>query len=541
MTEPDAQAVSPADKFRPADEFSPAADAAPPGSPLQPAPPLPPPAPPRDAVPLLITLALALWAFALTRGEGTAAGLNALLIVLAVFGGLLGVLRGRRLAARPAALGVLGLGLACAVGLVLRDGSLMTTLNALGLAAAAGLGTAFLRFPGLSRLGVGALLLAGVTSVGRGFTGFPTSLGRFPWGALRGGEVQRQRGGRVLVGLLLTVPVLLVFGGLLASADGRFGRVLSGLLSWNLDDAATALMQLGFWCFLLGGPVYAGLLARRPAPQLPPVRTPQLGLTELGMPLLSLSLLFSAYLGVQTGTFSGGGPGAGQTYAEAARRGFGELTAVAALTLLLLLAAHALLRRELRGSRGYRALGAAVLLPLALLIVSAYLKLSAYIGAYGLSEIRVLGAVFLSWVSVSLLAYAVLTWRGGLERFASFSLVSGLGLIVGLNLVNPGRLIASVNVGRIPQGNVDGRGFQQASFYHLLTLGADAAPIIVAHLNALTGLDAPPNTANFESYTPTVQQARQLLRERFASGNPDWRSWNLARARARSLVLALEP
>ena len=62
-----------------------------------------------------------------------------------------------------------------------------------------------------------------------------------------------------------------------------------------------------------------------------------------------------------------------------------------------------------------RAISAAVLLPLSLLIVSAYVKLSAYVQAYGLSEIRVLGAVFLGWVTLSLLAFAAM--RRGTERF----------------------------------------------------------------------------------------------------------------------------
>ncbi|GGR12531.1 DUF4153 domain-containing protein [Deinococcus ruber] len=520
MTEPDAFQPSPP----PESVFAPAKPAAPP--------------PPRDAVPLLVTGALALLALALTRSAGAAPGLNFLLLGVALVASLLGVLRVRHSRAHPAALAVLGLGLACALGLAVRGGDLMNGLNVLGALTAFGLGTAFLRFPGLARLSVGGVLLAGFFSAGRGVSGFPTSLGRFPWHLLRGGAAQRQHGGRVLVGVLFTVPVLLIFGTLLGSADARFGKLLSSLLTWNLGELPLTLLQLLGWLFLLGGPVYAALLARRPMPEVTFSGGPQLGLIELGMPLLSLSVLFCAYLGLQASTFFGSGLNAGLTYAESVRRGFGELSAVAALTLVLLLLAHALLRRELRLGLPYRAISAAVLLPLSLLIVSAYVKLSAYVQAYGLSEIRVLGAVFLGWVTLSLLAFAVLGWQGKLERFAYFSLITGLTLIAGLNVVNPGRLIASVNVNRSLQDDTDGRG-QQASFYHLLSLGADAAPVIVANLAHLTAPTATANASMPQASAPTLGQARQALREQFGVAAPDWRSWNLARARARSVVQAL--
>ena len=224
--------------------------------------------PPRDAAPLLVTAGLALLALALTRGSGAEAGLNFLLLSVALVASLLGALRLRRIEAKPAALALLGLGLACALGLSVRDGALMTGLNGLGLLTAFGFGAAFLRFPGLTRLSVGNVLLAGFFSAGRGVYGFPTSAGRFPWQHFRGGAAQRQHGGRVLVGLLFTIPVLLVFGTLLGSADARFGKLLSSLFEWKLGELPLTLLQLLGWLFVLGGPVYAALLARRALPDV---------------------------------------------------------------------------------------------------------------------------------------------------------------------------------------------------------------------------------------------------------------------------------
>lgn len=509
-------------------------------SPASPLPIVPPaPAAPRDALPLALTAGLALLALALTY-RSDAAGLNVALLYVALGGALIWTVwhRGRRTGIRPqpAALLVLGLGLACALGLVWRGGDLMTGLNALGVLTALSLGTAFLRLPGLARLGTGEVLTALLLSAGRAVYGFPTAFFRFPWARLRGGLRQRQQGGRVLVGVLLTIPVLLVFGALLGSADERFGQLLARLLTWNLGDLPSLTLQLGCWLFFLGGFSHAALLARRAAPDLSDLErsAPKLGLIELGLPLLSLGLLFCVYLGLQASSFFGRDLEAGLTYSAAARQGFGQLAAVAALTLALLLLSHTLLRRELRLGLAYRLISAAVLLPLSLLIVSAYLKLSAYISAYGLSEIRVLGALFLGWVSVSLLAFAVLGWRGRLERFAYFSLISGLGLIAGLNMVNPGRLIAAVNIQRDVQDvrTAERASRQVASFYPLLDLGADAVPLIVAHLDHLTGAVS---SASGQDLKPSRGQAAQSLRERYPL-SADWRSWNWAQWRARKLV-----
>ncbi|WP_161882687.1 DUF4153 domain-containing protein [Deinococcus alpinitundrae] len=499
---------------------------------------VPPPPAPRDALPLALTAGLALLALALTyRSDG--AGLNVALIDAALSGALIWTVRYRGTRPQPAALLVLGLGLVCALGLVWRGGDLMTGLNALGALMALSLGAAFVRLPGLARLGTGEVLTALLLSGGRAVYGFPTAFFRFPWARLRGGLRQRQQGGRVLVGVLLTIPVLLVFGALLGSADERFGKLLARLLTWNLGDLPNLTLQLGCWLFFLGGFSHAALLARRAAPDLSDVEraVPKLGLIELGLPLLSLSLLFCVYLGLQASSFFGRDLEAGLTYSAAAWQGFGQLAAVAALTLALLLLSHTLLRRELRLNLAYRLIGAAVLLPLSLLIVSAYLKLSAYISAYGLSEIRVLGALFLGWVSVSLLAFAVLGWRGRLERFAYFSLISGLGLIAGLNVVNPGRLIAAVNIQRDVQDvRTAERGSRQAaSFSPLLDLGADAVPLIVAHLGALTFPGGALSTASGQDLKPSRGQAEQRLREHFPP-SADWRSWNWARWRAQQQV-----
>ena len=501
--------------------------------------------PPTDALPLMLTLALTVLAYLLTRGAAGTLGLNVLLIVAALLGTLLTVLYRRGQSVNRAALVLLGLGSLCALGLTLRDGPLMDGLNLLGLFTALGLGIAHLRVPGLTRLSVGQMLLVALWNGLRVASELLASALRFPWARLRAGGLTRhfhtEQSRRVLTGLLLTLPLLLVFGALLGGADARFGQLIARLFrwtlpAWNTGELAFTFLQLVFWAFLLGGPVYAGLLATRAAPDAQVAHTPRLGLTELGLPLLSTSLLFCTYLTVQASNFFGTRLPGGLTYSQAAWQGFGALTAVATLTLVVLLLAHTLLRRELRTGLPYRLLSGAVLLPLTLLIVSAYQRLALYVAAYGLSEIRVLGTVFLAWVTLSLLTYSVLLWRGGLERFAYFSLISGLGLIVGLNGVNPGRLIATVNLNRMleaaPATSFDSTraATNQGTLVEVADLGPDALPVLLAHLNARGSL--------------SVRVKDDALMCALARNNrpefSDWRLWNLARRSATQLMSDLE-
>jgi Domain of unknown function (DUF4173) len=524
--------------------------------------PAPPPAPvlrpPGATLPLLLTLGLALLTYLMTRGTGGNLGLNAPLLVLVLLGSLGLASRLRRSQVQTPALVLLALGTLCAVGLTLNTGSLITILNASGLLLSLALGLAYLRFPGLTHLSAGQVLLAAFWSWLRGVYGLPLLAFRFPWARVvqarrLSARFQGEQTRRVLIGLLFTVPLLLLFGALLGQSDARFGDLIARLFSprlpdWNPNELMFSLMQLGFWAFLLGGPVYAVLLATRPAPQIQTVTQPRLTLTELGIPLISVSVLFCAYLLVQAQTLFHPGLAAGLTYSESVRRGFGELTAVAALTLVVLLIAHTLLRRELRTTLAYRLTSAAVLLPLGLLIASAYHRLELYVQAYGLSEIRVLGGVFLAWVVLSLLAYTVLLWRGGLERFAYFSLISGLGLIAGMNVVSPGRLIATVNLSRVTDAGQNAGGWAAGgvgrmhrapapTLIETAKLGPDALPTLLGHLDATGGVTGALKDKGFGP-TLTCELARQ--NDPSNADTRDWRIWNLARSRAAQLIQQLE-
>ena len=66
-------------------------------------------------------------------------------------------------------------------------------------------------------------------------------------------------------GALLAVPVLLVFGGLLVSADAAFERIVTNAFDWNIDAESGISHFLGF---LVAAWVALGLLSAPGAPHL---------------------------------------------------------------------------------------------------------------------------------------------------------------------------------------------------------------------------------------------------------------------------------
>lgn len=496
--------------------------------------------PAKAALPLLLAGWFGLLAHLLTNGTGANFGLN-LLVWITLFASVMVWVvgrKGQRLA--PEGVTLLGVALLFALSFTVwaAPGEL-GFLNVLAMLLSLLLGSAFLRFPGLGGLSVAAMIGTAFTGWLRLFYGPLALLERFPWARYR--PAKGAQAGRWGLGALLSAPVVLVFGGLLASADQGFAKLLSGLTHWNLDGLFSNGLSVLFWTALAGGLIYPALMALRPTlfPEKG-VELPRLGLIEIGLPLASLAALFVVFLLTQLPYYlSGSALPDGVTFAEYIRQGFGELMTVAFLTLALLLASHAFTREEVRAALPYRLLNLAVLAPLALVILSAANRWRLYTLAYGLSEIRVLGAAFLAWVVLALGWLAWLLWRGDLRRFAYPALLLGFGTLLLTTALNPAALIARLNVERQTAAitNTLRTQPQQANIWELTRLGAGAVPTIINHLDSLTrpAIECDPKACNNDRQSVIDQLHDQYDAPR------DLRAWNAAQARAHKLVQTLPP
>ncbi|MEJ2266384.1 MAG: DUF4173 domain-containing protein, partial [Anaerolineales bacterium] len=124
--------------------------------------------------------------------------------------------------------------------------------------------------------------------------------------------------------------------------------------------------------------------------------------------LVCVDLLFTFFVIIQFRYFFGGRANIaldGFTYAEYARRGFGELLAVAFISFLVFLGLSAITRREQARSRwAFSASGIVLVALVAVILVSAFQRLLLYEAAYGFTRIRTYTHVFMLWLGLLLAA-----------------------------------------------------------------------------------------------------------------------------------------
>jgi hypothetical protein len=411
-----------------------------------------------------------------------------------------------------------------ATGVVLRDSPVVVFLDFLGVLISLSLAVWLGRGGSLRRAGILDYVLGGI------YTGVLTSAGPIPvsvadieWReAVRG----RWKGQALAVsrGILLAAPLLLLFGALLVAADAIFERLVIDIFGFDLAEVFSHLFLITFFAWITAGVLRAGLIARVPQNvAIPRPRVLSLGIVEVGIVLGLLDLMFLTFVVIQVRYLFGGAGRVAATaslnYAEYARRGFFELVTVTALALPLLLIAHWLLRAENRAhERLFKALAGIMVALLFVVVASALQRMYLYQQEFGLTELRLYTTIFMVWISTVLLWFVLTVMRARRDRFAFGALLAGFAAIFAINAMNPDALIARTNIDRMEQG-------RRFDAYYLTTLSADAAPVLVESLPEIG------DTRLWKGYT-----LEQVVVDGWDSRQPDWRTWNLSRSRARQLV-----
>jgi len=187
------------------------------------------------------------------------------------------------------------------------------------------------------------------------------------------------------------------------------------------------------------------------------------------------------------------------------------------LVLPLLAGADWAVRNESREhQRTFRQLAIVLLLLLAVVMTSALARIRLYVGAFGLSEIRVYSTAFMLYLAGVFAWFAWTTLRGQRRRFAFGALVQGFAVLGALHLVNPDALIVRTNLARPG----DERPFDG---WYAASLSADAVPLLLESLPRLPG-------------RAQCGVAAGLLTQRDRLEHGDWRNWNFARSRARRML-----
>ncbi|MEZ0325438.1 MAG: DUF4153 domain-containing protein [Fimbriimonas sp.] len=357
--------------------------------------------------------------------------------------------------------------------------------------------------------------------------------GRWPQLAKVGGMKQVAA---VMRGLLIAIPLILLFGGLFISADAAFERLVTNSFQLDSEAIASNLVVTAACAWLVGGFLRRMfLVVSDEVLTIPPIQSKpqvqfaekaeptQIGLVEVGTVLGLLNLLFATFVGTQIPYFFGGSnlvqQTAGLGYADYARRGFFELGAVAALALPVLLGSHALLTKSgASGPKLFKVMAGVLVGLLFVVIASAGYRMQLYVEVYGISMLRIYVLAIIGWLSTVFGWFVLTVLRDRPQRFAFGGLVLFLAAVLTLNIINPEALTARINTTRVASTTVDTS--------YLNSLSADATPELVkavdrlkgeARQHLLDGLDRKSKQlqhGNWRSWSLSLHEAAAALRQR---------------------------
>lgn len=337
---------------------------------------------------------------------------------------------------------------------------------------------------------------------------------------LRGIQKDKKTVVQVVKGIVLTIPVLVIFLALFSSADLMFQKYISDIIHIEPETVSRSILVLIITLIFTGAYTYCFQEKEGSLVKSQRSNNHTIGHIESSIVLSSVNMLFFIFILVQaTYLFGGEGTIATQdfTYAEYARRGFFELITVAIVSFLLLLATEKfIVKKEIDHALVFKVLSTILVIQIMLIMASALTRLSLYEEAYGFTTSRLFGHafIFLLVAVFSLLLYKI--YKDKQEHAFAFRVFISMALFLAvMNIINPDEFIARRNIERFTAtGKLDAE--------YLGRLSDDALPTTIKILDI-------PNDDLKTGFARELSQRRERGRLSYFS---TWQSWNMSRARA---------
>jgi len=281
--------------------------------------------------------------------------------------------------------------------------------------------------------------------------------------------------GKVLVGVLCAVPVLLVVVPLLLSSDDAFNGMMIKLFSNTSETFSKVLLGLVLSLFVVsyGFSVKADSVGR--------VRERKSGGVEnvyLISFLSAISLCYVLYLFSQLAyffsAFRGFLPDGEITYAQYARKGFFEMCAIAMINLgIVFLSLMIAKKKNGKAAPGVRAVATFIAVFTIMIIATAVSKMVLYIDAYGMTVLRLTTSAFMVFLSVVFASVILRIYIPKVNIVKTALVAAGCTVLI-LGTVNVNRVCAAYNYesyrnGKLPSIDVEA----------LYELGDEGIPYIV--------------------------------------------------------------
>ena len=366
---------------------------------------------------------------------------------------------------------------------------------------------------------------------------FSYTFGNFdvPYKKLFKGMRRGSKGQGVLftvLGLVCTIPFLVILTLLFSNADFAFAQSLSSILSYFYDlpvakIIGTILLGVLMTVYIL--PLFFALDADYPQPEAGNKRKgilPNAAVTAFLAVLIALEVYFSyfqvRYLFLNLGTLP-----EGMSYAEYARGGFFEIAAATLLTVALIFAATVLTRRDEDEELplSVRLLLTVFSACVALMFASSYYRMLMYMDAYSMTIRRVGVCWLMALMLAVLIGVIIYIWKPdfALTRYTIFTV---LVFVLALNLMHLGATVSKNNVDRyFQEQEAEVKTGYQLDENYLYTLLPASAPDLVRLENT------PTYEQNYH-----LQSALNVIREHDYS----WRAWSYDLYRAKKACSDIE-
>lgn len=286
----------------------------------------------------------------------------------------------------------------------------------------------------------------------------------------------------VLRGIIIALPILIILGSLLYSADSVFRAYLNRFIQINVDIDLILLVRI--LKVIVISYIFIGIFykfsdtEKTDNPALAQ-RSRPLGSIESTTIMILVESLFLAFIAIQFFYLFGGknyvwGLNEYVTYAEYAKSGFYELIQVSIVSFILIYALDGFGKKETpKEKKTFKLLSAILVFEIIVILFSAFKRLLLYVDGYGLTLQRFLVFSFMIWIFLIFLAFLNKIFREYKNTVFIFSVFAlTLAVWLGINVVNPDKLIAKVNIQRFIEG-------KKLDPYYFSSLSEDAVPSIM--------------------------------------------------------------
>ncbi len=330
-----------------------------------------------------------------------------------------------------------------------------------------------------------------------------------------------KRGGAVLLGLIIALPLVAVMVFLLMRADAAFEGLMDMLPQASWREPIVSVITGGFAALLLYTRGVALVQKEKPAAAAPGIHrmNPLTVNTILG----AVALVYVAYLVSQLAYFTGSFAGIlpeGYTMAEYARRGFFEMAWLCAINLSIIWFAIGLVRKDPKAPLTVRLLCLFIGLITVFLVVVSSSKMLMYIDSYGLTRLRLLTEVIIVFLGLTTALVCLWLFVPKMPYMKAIVLL-GLAMGAGVFWADVDTQVARYNVQAYYSG-----ALETVDVDYLSTLSSGAVPY-------LKQLARDPDLS-------VAVRAMEALEHRRDDEIEDFRDWTYAEAQANKAAPATD-